>query len=462
VKRTTLALTSLCIVAVFAGHALAVVNGQPPASNDYRYDAIASFGLTERLTKCTSATSGECEETPCENLPFQAGAGCDCLNTFGNGTWVGGCAIVMAKHTGLMGMPCGESCNNGDSECIGSDTADYTFRFRRRPNGTLASPTDCSTYTHIRPLSFTTIEGCPDIAIAIISCQDDAFLASFIAPIPFDEALPVEVDDTVTIAGWGSTDNDQHSPDMPGDVLICENIVTNVYCDSFTFQNEDPEGCHVAYYDSGGPILLEVEGDALRLVGVIFSHSAAVYARVHLDPEYQPSSCCLCAMPTTYCHDFNNDGDVSYADLQILIGQWGQCADCQDCPFDLDDDCYVGIYDVHIVISQFACDCTDCPDFNNSTIVDVSDLLAVIANWGECECTYCLHDVVQDGQVGVADLFYVINHWGPCDDPEPMPEEVSDCMDDCSSIYSFGSPAWTTCVNDSIDDLCKNNIIDCE
>ncbi len=52
--------------------------------------------------------------------------------------------------------------------------------------------------------------------------------------------------------------------------------------------------------------------------------------------------------------DLNGDGSVGVADLLLLLGEWGQCADCNNCPADLDGDCNVG----------------------------VSDLLELLANWG--------------------------------------------------------------------------------
>ncbi len=52
--------------------------------------------------------------------------------------------------------------------------------------------------------------------------------------------------------------------------------------------------------------------------------------------------------------DLNCDGVVDVSDLLILLGQWGTCADPNDCAADL----------------------------NGDGIVDVSDLLILLGNWG--------------------------------------------------------------------------------
>ena len=55
--------------------------------------------------------------------------------------------------------------------------------------------------------------------------------------------------------------------------------------------------------------------------------------------------------------DLDDSGDVGVKDLLILLGEWGPCADCNDCIADLDDDCTVG----------------------------VKDLLILLGNWGPCQ-----------------------------------------------------------------------------
>ena len=52
--------------------------------------------------------------------------------------------------------------------------------------------------------------------------------------------------------------------------------------------------------------------------------------------------------------DLDNDGQVGVKDLLILLGNWGSCDNCSNCPADLDNNCVVG----------------------------VSDLLTLLGNWG--------------------------------------------------------------------------------
>ena len=53
-----------------------------------------------------------------------------------------------------------------------------------------------------------------------------------------------------------------------------------------------------------------------------------------------------------------------------------------------------------------------CPaDLDGSGVVDVADLLELIAGWGGNDPT---HDIDGDGSVGVGDLLIIIAAWGPC------------------------------------------------
>ena len=54
------------------------------------------------------------------------------------------------------------------------------------------------------------------------------------------------------------------------------------------------------------------------------------------------------------------------------------------------------------------------PDFNGDDIVDVNDLLILIADWGTCTDN-CNSDVNDDGEVDVNDLLILIAAWGPCE-----------------------------------------------
>ena len=58
--------------------------------------------------------------------------------------------------------------------------------------------------------------------------------------------------------------------------------------------------------------------------------------------------------------DIDNDGTVGVKDLLILLGNWGPCANCNDCPADIDNTCD-----------------SDC-------VVGTVDLLLLLGSWGDC------------------------------------------------------------------------------
>ena len=53
-------------------------------------------------------------------------------------------------------------------------------------------------------------------------------------------------------------------------------------------------------------------------------------------------------------------------------------------------------------------------DLNNDMVVDIGDLLLVIAQWGPCPPS-CFADVDGDKLVGINDLLLILAAWGPCE-----------------------------------------------
>ncbi|MCH8970248.1 MAG: hypothetical protein IIA66_14155 [Planctomycetes bacterium] len=51
--------------------------------------------------------------------------------------------------------------------------------------------------------------------------------------------------------------------------------------------------------------------------------------------------------------DLDGDGSVGVKDLLILLGEWGPCDDCTDCPADLDGDRTVGVKDLLILLGNW-------------------------------------------------------------------------------------------------------------
>ena len=52
--------------------------------------------------------------------------------------------------------------------------------------------------------------------------------------------------------------------------------------------------------------------------------------------------------------DLDGDGIVGIVDFLALIGAWGSCSDCTNCPADFDGDCSVGILDLLILLGNWA------------------------------------------------------------------------------------------------------------
>ncbi len=51
--------------------------------------------------------------------------------------------------------------------------------------------------------------------------------------------------------------------------------------------------------------------------------------------------------------DLNDDGEVGAFDLALLLGNWGPCADLDDCPADLNGDGTVGPADLAILLGNW-------------------------------------------------------------------------------------------------------------
>ena len=51
--------------------------------------------------------------------------------------------------------------------------------------------------------------------------------------------------------------------------------------------------------------------------------------------------------------DLDGDGSVGVKDLLILLGSWGPCDNCNDCPADIDGSCNVGVKDLLILLGNW-------------------------------------------------------------------------------------------------------------
>jgi hypothetical protein len=51
--------------------------------------------------------------------------------------------------------------------------------------------------------------------------------------------------------------------------------------------------------------------------------------------------------------DVNGDGHVNASDLATLLGSWGACGSCSNCPADLNDDCTVNAADLAVLLGNW-------------------------------------------------------------------------------------------------------------
>ena len=62
---------------------------------------------------------------------------------------------------------------------------------------------------------------------------------------------------------------------------------------------------------------------------------------------------------------------------------------------------------------EFQAQMPPCPaDVNDDDTVDIDDLFAVLAAWGDCDA--CPEDIDSNGVVDIDDIFAVLGSWGPC------------------------------------------------
>lgn len=59
------------------------------------------------------------------------------------------------------------------------------------------------------------------------------------------------------------------------------------------------------------------------------------------------------SIPCNLVADLNGDGDVDGADLTVVLGAWGPCAQCGQCSADLNSDCVVDGGDITIVLGSW-------------------------------------------------------------------------------------------------------------
>jgi hypothetical protein len=380
IRTFVIALTAAMIT---GAPALAIVGGDPPPADEYRFDAVAAFSFKEWL-------NGDVYEH----------------NHFCCGTLIAPDKVLLARHC----------LNNHPPDSV------YWFRFRRNIDGSIGDISQgWESFYHAEVDYFIFPETNP--------AGQDIVIAKLVSPVEHIEPMAIAeldayaVGDPIQIAGWG--EDEQHEPTHELRVTPLEpypNELTSIPCSLVTFYGYSDQGnpcdCGPAMHDSGGAVVIETAEGEIQLIGVIGSYVSATRPQVHeeIGGCYYEDEC----FDTGYfCADLDGDGDVDVADLLALYGAWGDCPDPpEECPADFNGDGVVGVADQLLLLGQLGEYCP-CPfDLDGDGDVDTSDLLICQSLVGDCPCDATNDckpaDFNDDAVVDGVDMDMLIDHYGPC------------------------------------------------
>lgn len=247
--RTLVSVVALVVFAVSqpalaAGSSARIVRGYEPDASDTHPDAVAAFSRTAWLPA---------------------------HNTFGNGTLIAPDVMLLAAH--LLPSTDGAGRNRCDPLYTPPGPGVYSFRFRRKPDGSVGSIAQGQSSFHevaVREfiLAHSGNGGCRDIALAILEEP-----VTHIQPIRVELDTPPAVGDKIVLAGWGK-EGPAFDQGPRGRLMLAETVCTsnsgfigvpNPYAAPF------PPGPNM--FDSGGAMLVAspCEQGGYRLVGVIIT-----------------------------------------------------------------------------------------------------------------------------------------------------------------------------------------------
>ena len=239
-------------------HAHALVNGEAPAEDDKRFDAVAAFSKTEWLLENKQGKGGH--------------------NWFGNGVLIAPDVVLVAKH--LLPKPVLQGKSQGSNQ--------HMVRFRRNEDGGLGNAEDGTASFHQATVYTWIVSPTADLALGILS-----------KPVDHIEPVKVLLDDEVKVskrrcmlAGWGSESLWRGNAGPRKGLRIGENTATRnggfLRIDSYKVElREKADGSKAAYvidenavvnmHDSGGSVFLFDEDDKPILAGIISTYSGGSY-----------------------------------------------------------------------------------------------------------------------------------------------------------------------------------------
>jgi len=117
---------------------------------------------------------------------------------------------------------------------------------------------------------------------------------------------------------------------------------------------------------------------------------------------------------------YENDGDANMVNTVEIPSLKGPAhvitsdVNGDDKPDILTADVNGGYISIHLSMVDQA-GCSQCyGDLSGNSIVDVPDIIQLIADWGPCEDTCCPSDLNRNGSVEVNDIIEIISAWGAC------------------------------------------------
>ena len=238
----------LLALLLLSAPAQAIVNGNPPADSDTRFDAVGALSHGNWLGI-----------DPDGNNAWEN-------NWYCNATLIDPQTAVTAKH------------------CVSTGNPDYyAIRFRRHLDGTIGTKdAGPASYHHV----YVSEVVHDDLDFALLRLAEPVQHITPIEPLTYG-VWGLNAGEAFWHAGWGR-EGPGYDEGPRNELLLCDNEISRTSEKSISFYSPSPQsGCTVNVYDSGSPILLEGADQSLRVTGVVsglmwgssgFAVNLAVYA----------------------------------------------------------------------------------------------------------------------------------------------------------------------------------------